>query len=68
MKKSVKVFKSLLTSAGNTTKSTTVNTENIVAFEEKENQPQDNKKGLNAYNLFSAFTADIIKENTLFTR
>jgi hypothetical protein len=65
MKKSVKIFQSLLTSADNAAKPSIRKNDSIIPFEEKEKQLQENN---NAYNLFSAFTADIIKENTLFTR
>jgi hypothetical protein len=66
MKKKVTLFQSLLQL--NAPKNGPHNHDNIVPFEEKERPLQDKKSGLCAYSLFSAFTADIIKENKLFTR
>jgi hypothetical protein len=43
------------------------NDETLVVFEEKEKKNQEGK-GLCAFSLFNVFTADIIQQNTLFTR
>jgi hypothetical protein len=44
------------------------NDETLVIFEEQEKKTHEDGKGLCAFSLFNVFTADIIQQNTLFTR
>jgi hypothetical protein len=72
MKKKITRFKSLLkvaTTPFSTAQPSSNQYNGIVAFEEKE-RPMDGaaKQGMCAVSLFSAFTADIMNENKLFTR
>jgi hypothetical protein len=69
MKRRTKIFRSLLKSVTRIEEPGSHNYDRIIPFEEKESPKHvSGKNDLNAYSLFSAFTADIIKENTLFTR
>ncbi len=69
MKKPKQIFHSLLQTVTTTPEIIPRNQQEITPFEEKESPKHaDGKSDLNAYSLFSAFTADIINEKTLFTR